>query len=205
MSLITDVAGITVGQAQDFEAMTGCTVILCPEGAVAGVDVRGSAPGTRETDLLSPLNMVQTVNAVVLSGGSAFGLASASGVMDYLREQGKGFSTINGVVPIVPAAVLYDLALGTPDRFPDPAMGYLAASLASKTVQEGNFGAGTGASCGKYLGISNAMKSGIGTASALFSYVPRIQPEANPLVFTIGAIVATNAFGDVYDTGRANC
>jgi L-aminopeptidase/D-esterase-like protein len=199
MTSITDVAGITVGQAQHQTALTGCTVILCPDGAVAGVDVRGSAPGTRETDLLAPVNMVQTVNAIVLSGGSAYGLASAQGVMAYLREQNKGFHTAKGVVPIVPAAVLYDLALGQADSFPSAEMGYLAANTATKTVQEGNFGAGCGASCGKFLGMNHAMKSGIGTASAKYSYQPPNQPDTPPLAFTVGAIVATNAFGDVYD------
>ena len=127
----TDIPGIEVGQAQDDEALTGCTVILCRKGAVAGVDVRGSAPGTRETDLLAPVNLVEKVHAVVLAGGSAFGLDAAGGVMRYLDEHRIGFDTGAGKVPIVPAAILFDLNLGRGDVRPDAEMGYRAAAAAS--------------------------------------------------------------------------
>src|SRR5512147_1142152 len=129
---ITDVRGIEVGHTQDDEALTGCTVLLCRKGAVAGVDVRGGAPGTRETDLLDPRNLVQKVHAVVLAGGSAFGLDAATGVMRYLEEHKIGFNTGVAKVPIVPAAILFDLNLGRADRRPDAAMGYEAASAANK-------------------------------------------------------------------------
>src|SRR5512136_3183661 len=125
---ITDIRGIEVGQAQDDEALTGCTVILCRQGAVGGVDVRGSAPGTRETDLLNPINLVDKVHAVVLAGGSAFGLEAASGVMKYLAEQKIGYGLGASKVPIVPAAILFDLGLGKTTRHPDLEMGYAAAS-----------------------------------------------------------------------------
>ena len=166
MGSITDVPGVKVGQAEDAIALTGVTVILLPEGGVTGVDVRGASPGTRETDLLDPANTVQKVNAIALCGGSAFGLAAANGVMRYLREQDIGFETPYGKVPIVPAAVIYDLGVGQPDVFPDDIMGYQAARLAGTTVTEGNAGAGAGASIGKVLGSSGAMKSGVGTSSA---------------------------------------
>jgi L-aminopeptidase/D-esterase-like protein len=186
---ITDVPGIEVGQAQDDEAFTGCSVIVCRKGAVAGVDVRGGAPGTRETDLLNPINLVEKVHAVLLAGGSAFGLDAASGVMRYLEEQGIGFDTGVGKVPIVPAAILFDLNLGRADRRPDAAMGYQAAASASSTPpREGNFGAGTGATVGKMFGAKQAMKCGIGTASM----------EIGAGV-VIGALMAVNAFGDVVD------
>jgi L-aminopeptidase/D-esterase-like protein len=185
---ITDVRGIEVGQAQDEEALTGCTVIVCREGIVAGVDVRGGAPGTRETDLLDPVNLVDKVHAVVLTGGSAYGLDAASGVMRYLEEQNIGYSMGTVKVPIVPAAVLYDLGLGRADIRPDAAMGYRAAASAStEAPAEGNVGAGIGASIGKMLGMDYAMKAGIGTASM----------DLNGLI--IGAIVAVNALGDVVD------
>src|SRR5512140_2308798 len=147
---ITDIPGIEVGQAQDETAMTGCTVILCRKGAVGGVDVRGSAPGTRETDLLDPVNLVEKVHAVVLAGGSAFGLDAASGVMKYLAEQRIGYGFGVNRVPIIPAAILFDLGLGKSSRHPDAEMGYAAAASAqSGPVAEGNIGAGTGASVGK--------------------------------------------------------
>lgn len=185
---ITDVTGIEVGQAQDDEALTGCTVILCRKGAVAGVDVRGGAPGTRETDLLNPVNLVQKVHAVVLAGGSAFGLDAVSGVMRYLEEQDIGFNTGVAKVPIVPAAILFDLNIGHSNVRPDAEMGYRAAFAASTDApSEGNFGAGSGASVGKVLGAKTAMKAGVGTASM----------EANGVV--VGAIVAVNSWGDVID------
>jgi len=186
---ITDIPGIEVGQAQDDEALTGCTVILCRKGAVGGVDVRGSAPGTRETDLLNPINLVDKVHAVVLAGGSAFGLDAASGVMKYLAEQKIGYGFGGNRVPIVPAAILYDLGLGKSARHPDPDMGYAAASTASAgPVAEGNVGAGTGATVGKIFGMAGAMKSGLGTASL---------PIGGGVI--VGAIVAVSAFGDVLD------
>ena len=185
---ITDISGIEVGQAQDDEALTGCTVVLCRKGAVAGVDIRGSAPGTRETDLLNPVNLVEKVHAIVLAGGSAFGLDAASGVMRYLEENGIGFDTGAGVVPIVPAAILFDLNIGHGDVRPDAEMGYRAAIAASSGFPaEGNAGAGAGASVGKIFGPRSAMKSGIGTASM------------NVGGLIVGAIVAVNAFGDVID------
>ena len=186
---ITDVRGIEVGHAQDEEALTGCTVILCRKGAVAGVDVRGGAPGTRETDLLNPINLVEKVHAIVLAGGSAFGLDAASGVMHYLEEKKIGFNTGAARVPIVPSAILFDLNLGRADVRPDSAMGALAAASAvSDPPAEGNVGAGTGASVGKMFGMTLAMKSGLGTASM----------DIGGGVI-VGAIVAVNAFGDVID------
>lgn len=190
---ITDVRGIEVGHAQNDEALTGCTVILCRKGAVAGVDVRGGAPGTRETDLLDPVNLVERVHAVVLSGGSAFGLDAASGVMKYLEEQKIGFNTGAAKVPIVPSAILYDLNLGRADVRPDPAMGYRAAASASSDAPaEGNAGVGMGASVGKMFGTGLAMKSGVGTASMKVGGG-----------VTVGALVAVNAWGDVIDPHTA--
>jgi L-aminopeptidase/D-esterase-like protein len=186
---ITDIPGIEVGHAQDTEALTGCTVILCRKGAVGGVDQRGGAPGTRETDLLDPVNMVEEVHAILLAGGSAFGLDAASGVMRYLEEHKVGFKVGALRVPIVPAAILFDLGLGRADRRPDAAMGYAAAAAASAgAVAEGNVGAGTGASVGKVFGNRGAMKSGLGTASL----------EIGGGI-VVGALVAVNAFGDVVD------
>jgi L-aminopeptidase/D-esterase-like protein len=189
MNAITDVRGIEVGHAQDEEALTGCTIILCRRGAVAGVDVRGSAPGTRETDLLDPLNLVEKVHAIVLAGGSAYGLEAADGVMRYLEEKKIGFNAGVAKVPIVPAAILFDLGIGRADVRPDSAMGYRAAASASSAAPaEGNVGAGTGASVGKMFGASLAMKAGIGTAS--------IDIGGGVVV---GALVAVNAWGDVID------
>jgi L-aminopeptidase/D-esterase-like protein len=186
---ITDVAGIEVGHAQNNDALTGVTMVLCRKGATGGVDVRGSAPGTRETDLLNPVNLVEKVHAITLAGGSAFGLEAATGVVRWLEEQGIGFKTGAARVPIVPAAILYDLAIGRADVRPEAAMGYAAAAAArSGPVAEGNAGAGTGASVGKIFGMAGAMKSGLGTASiAIGGGV------------VVGAIVAVNAFGDVID------
>jgi len=191
---ITDVPGLCVGHAQDDEALTGCTVILCEKGAVGGVDQRGGAPGTRETDLLKPVNAVEKVHAVLLAGGSAFGLDAASGVMRYLEEKGIGFNTGVARVPIVPAAILYDLAIGRADIRPNLEMGYRAAASASADAPaEGNAGAGTGATVGKIFGMAGAMKSGLGTASM----------EIGGGII-VGAIVVVNAFGDVVDpqTGK---
>ncbi len=189
---ITDVAGLKVGHWTDLEAATGCTVILCPDGAVAGVDVRGTAPGTRETDLLNPVCMVEQVHAILLGGGSAFGLAAADGVMHWLAEYGYGFDVGVAKIPIVPAAILFDLPLGRADIRPDAAAGYAACQAASGgTVAEGNVGAGTGATAGKVLGFGQATKTGLGNASRQFD---------NGLV--VAALVAVNAFGDVYDPAQ---
>jgi L-aminopeptidase/D-esterase-like protein len=183
---ITDVYGIKVGQESDLQGMTGCTVVLCEEGAVCGVDVRGGAPGTRETDLLSPINLVDKVHAVLLAGGSAFGLDAASGIMEYLEERGKGFDVGITKVPIVPGAVLFDLYTGDWRARPDKKMGYSAClSAASTKICEGNAGAGTGATVGKVYGIERAMKGGIASASI----------KVGNLI--VGGIVAVNAFGDV--------
>ncbi|MBO0720054.1 MAG: P1 family peptidase [Blastocatellia bacterium] len=187
---ITDVAGIKVGHFTHPRRPTGCTVILVEDGAVAGVDVRGAAPGTRETDLLNPVNTVQQVHAVVLSGGSAFGLDTATGVMRYLEERGIGFKVGGALVPIVPAAILFDLALGDSGIRPDAEAGYKAGKAAtSEAPAEGNVGAGAGATVGKLFGMNRAMKSGIGTAAITLGGT------------TVGAIVAVNAVGDVLDPG----
>jgi L-aminopeptidase/D-esterase-like protein len=185
---ITDVPGIRVGHATEAEAMTGCTVILCPpEGAVGGVDQRGGAPGTRETDLLRPMHLVQRVHAILLAGGSAFGLQAAEGVVRWLEERGIGFDTRVAKVPIVPAAILFDLDMGRADVRPDAVMGYAACNAAvDGPVTEGSVGAGTGCRVGMIFGPARATKSGIGTASA---------DLGGGLV--VGAIVAVNAFGDV--------
>ena len=184
---ITDVAGIEVGHFTETRRPTGCTVVLAREGAIGGVDVRGAAPGTRETDLLSATNTVDTVHAVMLSGGSAWGLDAAGGAMRWLDEHGIGLPVGPGRVPIVPAAVLFDLYLGEAIR-PDAAAGHAACQAASRRPpEEGCVGAGTGALVGKAYGIERAMKGGIGTASL------------RAAGFTVGAIVACNAIGDVVD------
>jgi L-aminopeptidase/D-esterase-like protein len=192
---LTAVEGLKVGHCTLEERPTGCTVVLAEAGAVAGVDVRGSAPGTRETDLLDPINLVQEVHAVVLSGGSAFGLDSASGVVHYLEEKGVGFDVGIAKVPIVPAAILFDLGVGgKPHIRPGAECGYKAASAAdSGPVAEGNVGAGAGATVGKALGADRAMKSGVGTAS--------VRLEGG---LVVGALVVVNAWGDVIDpsTGK---
>jgi L-aminopeptidase/D-esterase-like protein len=191
---LTAVAGLKVGHQTLSARPTGCTVVLAEAGAVAGVDVRGSAPGTRETDLLSPLNLVDRVHAIVLAGGSAFGLDAASGVMRYLDERRIGFPTAYGVVPIVPAAILFDLGVGDPKVRPGADCGYAAAAAASAgPVEEGNVGAGAGATIGKMMGMERAMKGGIGTAAISL-----------PDGLTVAALVAVNAYGDVIDpaTGR---
>lgn len=186
---ITDVPGIRLGHAQDLEALTGCTVILCEGGATGGVDQRGGAPGTRETDAMHPMHIVTQVHAVVLAGGSAFGLDAAAGVVRYLEERGVGFDTRVARVPIVPAAILFDLGIGRADVRPGPDMGYQACLNASSDPSEqGSVGAGTGATVGKILGMAQAMKSGIGTAS-----------EQIGRGVIVAAIVAVNAFGDVID------
>lgn len=189
MSNITDVPGVKVGNCEDLQALTGCTVILTEEGATCGVDVRGSAPGTRETDLLDPVNAIGEVHGICLSGGSAFGLEAASGVMRFLEEKNVGIDVGVGKVPIVPSAVLFDLAVGDPKVRPDIQMGYNAANLA-KTGEfpQGNVGAGCGATVGKVAGFHQAMKAGLGSYSL---------KGAEDLV--VGAIVAVNAVGDIRD------
>jgi L-aminopeptidase/D-esterase-like protein len=186
---ITDVPGIRVGHHTDLEAATGCTVVLCEEGAVGGVDVRGAAPGTRETDLLRPMHLVERAHAVLLSGGSAFGLDAAGGVMRYLEDRGHGFDMGVAKVPIVPAAIFFDLAIGDAQVRPDAEAGYQACFAATDgPVAEGNVGAGTGATVGKLLGPRYAMKGGLGTAS---------QKIGKGII--VGALVAVNAVGDVVD------
>lgn len=186
---ITDVEGLRVGHFTYSERPTGCTVILSESGATAGVDVRGSAPGTRETDLLNPVNLVQRVHGVVLSGGSAFGLDSATGVVRYLRERNIGYQTRATNVPIVPAAILYDLGLGDSMITPDADAGYAACESANQgPTDEGNVGAGAGATVGKILGLGRAMKGGLGTSSF---------ETGNGIV--VGAIVAVNCVGNVVD------
>lgn len=191
---ITDLPGIEVGHSVDSRRPTGCTVILCRRGAVCGVDIRGSAPGTRETALLDPVNTIQKVHAVVLSGGSAYGLDTAGGVMQFLEERGIGFPVrAGGVVPIVPAAILYDLGVGNPSIRPDRESGYRACQAArTGPIEEGNVGAGAGATVGKMFGPEHAMKSGLGTAS--------IRVEK----LVVGAIVAVNAVGDVIDPANGS-
>jgi L-aminopeptidase/D-esterase-like protein len=184
---IIDVPGLKVGHAQDEEALTGCTVVLCEDGAVGGVDQRGGAPGTRETDAMQPMHLVTQVHAVVLSGGSAFGLDSASGVVRYLEERNIGFDVGVTRVPIVPAAILFDLGIGKMDVRPDADFGYRACQNATTDPpRQGNYGAGCGATVGKILGMGQAMKSGIGSASV----------DIGGGVI-IGALVAVNAFGDI--------
>jgi L-aminopeptidase/D-esterase-like protein len=190
LDAITDVAGLRVGHWTDRRAATGCTVVICPPGTVGGVDVRGGAPGTRETDLLRPGNLVEEVSAVLLTGGSAFGLDAASGVVRWCEEQGMGLQFGGFCIPIVPAAVLFDLGLGRADVRPDAASGYAAAASAKTgRVQRGTVGAGTGATVAKLLGREHALKGGIGTAS-----------EATNDGLVVAALVAVNAAGDIYDS-----
>jgi L-aminopeptidase/D-esterase-like protein len=191
---LTSVAGLRVGHFATEGRPTGCTVVLAEGGAVGGVDVRGAAPGTRETDLLNPVNTVEKIHAVVLAGGSAFGLDSASGVMRYLEERGVGFETEFGKVPIVPAAVLFDLNVGDPKIRPTAECGYRAAAAATAgPVAEGNVGAGSGATVGKLAGAARAMRGGLGTSSF-----------TTPGGLVVAALVVVNTVGDVIDpaTGR---
>ncbi|MGL4914592.1 MAG: P1 family peptidase [Romboutsia sp.] len=189
---LLDVKGLKVGQVEDEKGLTGCTVVICEKGAVCGVDVRGSAPGTRETDLLDPINMIQKVHAVVLSGGSAFGLESTCGVSRYLEEKNIGFDVGVTKVPIVAGAVLFDLVVGDPKCRPDIKMGYRACEVASETeLKQGNFGAGCGATVGKIKGPNYAMKGGIGSYSIKL-----------PNGLVVSALIAVNALGDVYENGE---
>jgi L-aminopeptidase/D-esterase-like protein len=187
---IVDVQGIKVGHCTESRRPTGCTVLLFEKGATAGVDVRGGEPGTRETDLLNPVNTVQQVHAIMLSGGSAFGLDAASGAMRYLEEHRIGFAVGDIVVPIVPSAILYDLEIGDSKIRPTAESGYKACQAAtSERVLEGNVGAGAGATIGKMFGMKQAMKSGLGSASV----------RVGNTGVVVGAIVAVNAVGDVVD------
>ena len=192
-SAITDVLGIEVGHFTDSRRPTGCTVIITRAGAVGGVDVRGAAPGTRETDLLHPSNLVDRVHAVLLAGGSAWGLDAAAGVMRWLEEHQIGLDVKYGLVPIVPAAVLFDLPVGDARIRPDAASGYAACVAASRDMTvagkpaEGNVGAGAGALVGKLYGVQRAMRGGVGTASITVDGI------------TVGALVVCNALGDVVD------
>jgi L-aminopeptidase/D-esterase-like protein len=185
---LRDVPGLLVGHQTDAEARTGCSVVIAPDGAVAGVDVRGSAPGTRETDLLRPTALVERVNAIMLCGGSAFGLAAADGAMRWLAERGQGFQTGVRPVPIVPAAVIFDLAVGSADAFPDAAAGYAACEAAARGdgPMEGAVGAGTGATVGKLLGPASASPGGVGSAGLRLSDGT-----------VVAALCVTNASGNV--------
>jgi L-aminopeptidase/D-esterase-like protein len=189
MPSLTDVPGLRVGHATDLRGITGCTVVLCEAGATASGEVRGAAPGTFDTTLLLPSNLVQKIHGVLLTGGSAFGLAAADGVRRYLEERGVGLDTRAARVPIVVGAVIYDLGIGDPRARPDGPMGY-AACLAATTdpVPEGSVGAGTGATIGKVLGPEGAMKGGIGSWSL------RLHDGT-----IVGALVVVNALGDVLD------
>lgn len=190
---ITDVAGIEVGHFTDPRRPTGCSVVIAREGAVAGVDVRGAAPGTRETDLLAPGNLVEQVHAIMLAGGSAWGLEAATGAVRWLEQHGVGLDVGVGRLPLVPAAVLFDLHVGDMKVRPDAVAGYAACAAAThKPPAEGNVGAGAGAVVGKMFGLQHAMKGGVGTASVTVAGV------------TVGALIACNAVGDVVDpdTGR---
>lgn len=197
MKGITDIPGILVGHASDFEGLTGCTAILCESGAVAGVDIRGSATGTEEMDLMNPLHLTTRIHAVVFAGGSAFGLEAASGVRRFLEKKGVGFDTRAAKVPLVPCAILYDLGLGKASARPTREMGEAAAAAATdRMVSEGNIGAGTGATVGKLFGMPSAMKGGVGSATVALS--GRFEGVL------VSALAAVNAFGDVLDpaTGK---
>jgi L-aminopeptidase/D-esterase-like protein len=186
---ITDVEGIRVGHCSDFAAVTGCTVILCEAGAVGGAEIRGSASGTRELDALHPLHLVDRIHGLVFAGGSAFGLEAAAGAMQYLEEKGMGFDVGITTVPIVPAAILFDLRIGDHRVRPDRAMGYRACESATAgTIEEGTVGAGTGATVGKLMGIECATKGGLGTSSLSL-----------PGGVVVGALAVVNAFGDIID------
>jgi L-aminopeptidase/D-esterase-like protein len=192
MGSLTDIPGIRVGHAMDEQALTGCTVILCEEGAVGAVDVRGGATGTRDLGPLDPGHIAPHVHALLLGGGSAFGLDAAGGVMRYLEERGIGFPVGNSRVPIVPAAIIFDLGIGDPQVRPTVAMGYAACQQASASpVAEGSVGAGLGATVGKIRGLQYAMKGGVGSASMIF---------ADGTV--VAALVVVNCWGDVIQEGK---
>lgn len=185
---ITEIKGIRIGHAQNMEGGTGCTAIFCPEGVVAGVDVRGGGPATRETDLLNPVNMIEKVHCIMVNGGSAYGLAAAEGAMAYLEEHAIGFDVGVGKVPIIPSACLFDLIVGDPKCRPDKEMGFRALENAEKNEpQQGIVGAGVGATVGKLCGPERAMKSGLGIHAEQYGDL------------MVGAVVAVNALGDVFD------
>ena len=190
---ITDVKGLRVGHASNYDGYTGCTVILCETGATCGIDIRGSASGTRQVDALSISHIVEHVHAILLSGGSSFGLDAATGVMRYLEEKGIGFDVGPTKIPIVPTAVIFDIFFGDPKVRPTPEMGYEACMNAQETVEEGSVGVGTGAAVGKLFEISRAMKGGVGTSSI-------VMPDG----LTVASLVVVNAFGDIIDnvTGK---
>ena len=191
---ITDIQPIRIGQVENKEAATGCTVLICEDGMAAGLDVRGGGPASRESQLLNPLMAAQTIHAIVLSGGSAYGLGTANGVMEYLEEHGYGFDTGFALVPLVAQADIYDLSVGDPSVRPDAAMGYEAAKKAFEdpNYRDGNYGVGCGATVGKLAGMDYCMKSGIGSCAVQIGDLQ------------VGAIVAVNALGDVFDwkTGK---
>jgi L-aminopeptidase/D-esterase-like protein len=187
---ITDVPGVLVGHAQNYDAMTGVTAILTETGAVGGIDIRGTAAGTRQADSLSALHIAGVVHGVTLAGGSAWGLSASGGVMKFLEEKGVGLDVFYAKVPIVPAAIIFDLGIGDAKVRPDEAMGYAAAAAAAGgPVAEGSIGAGTGATVGKLYGVAHAMKGGVGTAAESLDDI------------IVGALVVVNAFGDVLDAG----
>lgn len=191
-SSIADVAGLEIGHFTDSRRPTGCTVVIARNGAIAGVDVRGAAPGTRETDLLGPTNLVDSVHAIVLAGGSAWGLEAATGVVRWLEQQGIGMRVGPACLPLVPAAVLFDLLVGDSSVRPDAEAGFRACQAATRDAPaQGNVGAGAGAAVGKIFGIERAMKGGIGTASLTVEGV------------TVAALIACNAVGDVIDPDTA--
>jgi L-aminopeptidase/D-esterase-like protein len=193
MKGLTDIPGSLVGHASDYDGLTGCTVVLCERGAVAGGEIRGFASGTGEWDLLSPLHVTEKIHAVVFSGGSAFGLEAAAGVRRFLAHKGIGVETVSGRVPLVVSAILYDLTFAKPGVHPTREMGEAAAAAATdKAVVEGAIGAGTGATVGKILGMKNAMKSGIGTFTVTL--------DSGVMV---SALAAVNAMGDVIDPATA--
>ena len=191
---VTEVGPICIGQTEDAGAATGCTVFIAPQGMRAGLDVRGGGPASRESQLLNPLMAAQSIHAIVLAGGSAYGLGAANGVMQYMEQKGIGYDTGYALVPLVAQADLYDLSVGDASVRPDAAMGYEAARLAMEApnYRDGNYGAGCGATVGKYAGMDTCMKSGIG------SYAIQLGE------LKLGAVVMVNALGDVYDwkTGR---
>jgi L-aminopeptidase/D-esterase-like protein len=193
LNAITDIEGIRIGHASDYQGYTGCSVVLFDKPATCGIDIRGSAAGTRQIDALGAAHVVEEVHAILLSGGSAFGLDAAAGVMRYLEERSIGFDVGIARVPIVPTAVIFDLGFGQPGARPTPEMGYDACLKASRSVEEGSVGAGVGATVGKLYSMNRSMKGGIGTASVFM-----------PDGVIVGALVVVNAFGDILDnlTGK---
>jgi L-aminopeptidase/D-esterase-like protein len=193
LNAITDIERIRIGHASDYEGYTGCSVVLFDRPATCGIDIRGSAAGTRQIDALGVAHVVEEVHAILLSGGSAFGLDAAAGVMRYLEERGVGFDVGVARVPIVPTAVIFDLGFGHSAARPTPEMGYDACVKASRSVDEGSVGAGVGATVGKLYSMNRSMKGGIGTASI-----------STPDGVIVGALVVVNAFGDILDnlTGK---